>query len=57
MRSTLQLLLLLNLITLTSHAQVIPVNPSPSLNIGDPAPPFPLKCTGLLRSATNDEKS
>jgi len=57
MRSALQLLLLLALITLNCHAQVIPVNPSPSLNIGDPAPPFPLKCTGLLRSATNDEKS
>lgn len=40
MRSTLQLLLLLNIITVSSHAQIIPINPSPSLNIGDPAPPL-----------------
>jgi thiol-disulfide isomerase/thioredoxin len=38
MRSILQLLSLLGIITATTHAQVIPINPSPSLNIGDPAP-------------------
>jgi hypothetical protein len=43
MRSILQLLLLSGIITVTTHAQVIPINPSPSLNIGDTAPPLRIR--------------
>ncbi len=38
MRPILQLLLLSSIITVTTYAQIAQINPSPRLNIGDPAP-------------------
>jgi len=40
MQRVLQLLLVFKLITVASHAQITPIDASPTLNIGDPAPPL-----------------